>query len=189
MWKFKDTGYPEKAYQNAKLYFAYGSNMSRDQMSARCPNSEYRGIAYLTGWKFLINSRGYANIVHTAIDSDRVWGLLYWIYPDDEGSLDAYEGVPWAYGKHMHLVESPTCEEVGKMGRLREALVYVDEKRMTEGCIKKEYVRRMERAVTEAVESGVPRDYADRVLEICCGRKERRKSELDNIGGGAARRN
>ncbi|KAH8668779.1 hypothetical protein BX600DRAFT_510843 [Xylariales sp. PMI_506] len=45
------------------LYFAYGSNLSPTQMAQRCPESRVLGLAHLPGWKWLINDRGYANIV------------------------------------------------------------------------------------------------------------------------------
>ncbi|KAL7898494.1 hypothetical protein HDV63DRAFT_373910 [Trichoderma sp. SZMC 28014] len=45
------------------LYFAYGSNLSTDQMRERCPYSTAVGLGKMTGWKWIINRRGYANIV------------------------------------------------------------------------------------------------------------------------------
>ncbi|KAI1486705.1 hypothetical protein F5X96DRAFT_217738 [Biscogniauxia mediterranea] len=45
------------------LYFAYGSNLSTAQMRARCPASEPLALAHLAGWSWIINERGYANIV------------------------------------------------------------------------------------------------------------------------------
>ncbi|KAM0349385.1 hypothetical protein ACHAPU_003794 [Fusarium lateritium] len=52
------------------LYFAYGSNLSTEQMRQRCPYSTPVGLAYLKGWKWIINARGYANVVQLPIDSD-----------------------------------------------------------------------------------------------------------------------
>ena len=45
------------------IYFAYGSNLSTTQMSARCPSSTCLGIGLLRGWKWIITARGYANVV------------------------------------------------------------------------------------------------------------------------------
>lgn len=45
------------------LYFAYGSNLSTEQMRERCPYSTAVGLGKLTGWKWIINARGYANVV------------------------------------------------------------------------------------------------------------------------------
>jgi gamma-glutamylcyclotransferase len=46
-----------------KLYFAYGSNLWLNQMSTRCPSAQYLGVARLDGYTWMINERGYANIV------------------------------------------------------------------------------------------------------------------------------
>lgn len=53
------------------LYFAYGSNLSPTQMAARCPSSRLIGVGQLIGYRWLINARGYANVV----DSSRLRGL------------------------------------------------------------------------------------------------------------------
>jgi len=41
-----------------KLYFAYGSNMDKDQMANRCPESNFAGTALLKDYRFIINRRG-----------------------------------------------------------------------------------------------------------------------------------
>ena len=48
------------------LYFAYGSNMWQAQMRTRCPQSLLLGPATLHGYRWIINTRGYANIVADA---------------------------------------------------------------------------------------------------------------------------
>jgi AIG2-like family len=44
------------------LHFAYGSNMSRLLMRARCRDAQALGIATLAGWRFVINREGYGSI-------------------------------------------------------------------------------------------------------------------------------
>lgn len=51
------------ATSNTTIYFGYGSNLWRKQMHQRCPNSTYLGIARLNDYEWLINERGYANVV------------------------------------------------------------------------------------------------------------------------------
>ncbi|KAL1648495.1 hypothetical protein SLS58_002250 [Diplodia intermedia] len=58
------------------LYFAYGSNLWLDQMHRRCPSSVYLGVGRLhgsnssnTGWRWIINERGYANVVEVELSS------------------------------------------------------------------------------------------------------------------------
>ncbi|KAF1913325.1 hypothetical protein BDU57DRAFT_581965 [Ampelomyces quisqualis] len=103
---------------NKTIYFGYGSNLWLHQMSQRCPTAQYLGVARLTGYKWIISARGYANIVETqrsqqpeeAKQPDRenqpsstydavVFGLVYSLEPSDEANLDRNEGVPIAYTK------------------------------------------------------------------------------------------
>ncbi|TGO26127.1 hypothetical protein BPAE_0065g00010, partial [Botrytis paeoniae] len=45
------------------LYFAYGSNLSLTQMQTRCPGSTYIGMGILQDYLWIVNQRGYANII------------------------------------------------------------------------------------------------------------------------------
>lgn len=103
------------------VYFGYGSNLWLHQMQIRCPSSQYLGIARLSGYKWIINDRGYANVVEitntTTSSSDsqtqtqsknkgkkenyqnEVYGLVYTLFSSDESRLDQNEGVPIAYTK------------------------------------------------------------------------------------------
>ena len=61
------------------LHFAYGSNMSRALMQARCPRAEAIGTATLSGWRFLINP-GLLFIVLAGIylaSKEHQWGNFY----------------------------------------------------------------------------------------------------------------
>jgi len=72
------------------LYFAYGSNMSRAGMRARCPHAQALGPAALAGWRFIINTDGYGSIVPAAGD---VHGVLWRLSARDLAALNAYEAV------------------------------------------------------------------------------------------------
>ena len=87
------------AKSNITIYFGYGSNLWRQQMEQRCPHSEYKGVARLNDYKWLINERGYANVVETSrhttemqglslpsakVYEDEVWGLVYTLQHSDE---------------------------------------------------------------------------------------------------------
>lgn len=104
------------------LYFAYGSNLSSTQMKMRCPVSVPVGLGHLPGWTWIINQRGYANVVQdlaataaaeeeadpmTILDAEAhdhasvptepapgVYGVLYTLPPADEVVLDVCEAVP-----------------------------------------------------------------------------------------------
>ena len=45
------------------LYFAYGSNLNKQQMSIRCPKAKALGAAYIVGWRLVF--RGVADIERT----------------------------------------------------------------------------------------------------------------------------
>lgn len=145
-----------------KLYFAYGSNLWLSQMSLRCPSSIYLGLAKLSHWRWMINGRGYANVVPS--DPDEVWGMVYSVTMADETKLDANEGVPRAYQKQM--LEAELWLEVdGKKGNLEQPgkqermLCYVNEKMIQDATPKEEYVHRMNMAIRDALAKGMPEAY------------------------------
>lgn len=145
------------------LYFGYGSNLSLTQMAQRCPSSPYLGVAILRDWRWMINARGYANVIPSP--GDVVYGLTYALSKEDEARLDVNEGVPYAYVKRTMDVEFwAEGQTVGEEGVVRIGLVYVDEKRVVEGRPREEYVGRMNRGIRDAVERGVPVGYVGRYL-------------------------
>lgn len=73
------------------LYFAYGSNMSRADMAARCPCALALGVAKLTGWRFIIADAGYASIAPAL--GGRVIGVLWRITPRGLAALNAFESL------------------------------------------------------------------------------------------------
>ncbi|KAK2801825.1 hypothetical protein FQN50_007570 [Emmonsiellopsis sp. PD_5] len=126
-------------------------------------------------------------------EQDVVYGVLYNMTPADEAVLDRYEGIdrsapptsspdgpvgrrnrPYEQGdgaynkwyvparvvKWLHDDEEREEEEEG----LVNALVYVDEYRVTEGLPKQEYIGRMNRGIEEAEELGLPGDWVEGVV-------------------------
>ena len=63
------------------LHFAYGSNMSRALMAARCQGAAAVGIAVLSGWRFVINPEGFGSIaprpgyIPLVVEAAREWQL------------------------------------------------------------------------------------------------------------------
>lgn len=80
-----------------KLYFAYGSNLNKAQMSMRCPAAEPVSRAVLHGWR--LEFRRVLTIVKNL--SGTVEGGLWRITDEDEKALDRYEGFPGWYDKHL----------------------------------------------------------------------------------------
>ncbi|KAK8009008.1 AIG2 family protein [Apiospora marii] len=162
------------------LYFAYGSNLSSTQMKARCPTAVPVGLGYLPDWTWLINKRGYANIVqnpaddqanskpsadvtanthdHHSVPKDSsapgVYGVVYTLQPADEAELDVCEGVPTAYQKATLNVAVLDGTHGLPLPDTNEnqwpTLVYVDHHRVEADRPKDEYVRRMNRGIDEA---------------------------------------
>nr|POE87790.1 hypothetical protein CFP56_11019 [Quercus suber] len=165
---------------NSTLYFGYGSNLWQQQMSKRCPTSKYLGIARLTGYRWIIYDRGYANIVEIDNEDEQaakheyqneVWGLVYSLEAWDERRLDGNEGVPIAYKKEDIGIEfwpkaahGKTPIDIGRKGEKMDMLVYINRKLDEPSKPKKEYIHRMNMGIKDAVHEGVPQKYVDQVL-------------------------
>ncbi len=128
------------------LYFAYGSNLWRRQMTARCPEHRDAGTGKLKGWRWIITARGYASIVVS--DEDYVLGTIYELSSSDERNLDRFEGV--AQGSYLKVIMPVDVE-----GRSLGCLVYIDPV-TEEGKPKEEYVSRINNGIRDA---GFPADY------------------------------
>jgi cation transport regulator ChaC len=76
------------------LHFAYGSNMSRALMGARCPGATALGVATLAGWRFVINPDGVGSIAPHR--GGVVYGVLWRLTPRDLAAINAYESVDTA---------------------------------------------------------------------------------------------
>jgi len=105
-------------------YFAYGSNMSHEQISERCPSQRFICAAELPGHKLAFTrfspkrGCGVADIV--PIEGASVWGALFELSEDDFAELDRHEGAhldPPAYVRSQVQV-------IGADGRGMEAITY-----------------------------------------------------------------
>jgi len=179
--------HPAMANSNSTIYFGYGSNLWRQQMEQRCPHSEYKGVARLNDYKWLINERGYANVVeisrHKSSETkedlpvpsvkayeDEVWGLVYTLQPSDEARLDRNEGVPVAYTKEWLVCDFWPVEDGDGPANLTakpeqvNMLVYINREQVTPSAPKKEYIYRMNKGIHDAVDEGVPEKYVEKVM-------------------------
>ena len=79
------------------LYFAYGSNMNRNQMTFRCPDAEVAGTVQLSGYRLAFRENGGGTGVATVLPEPDsfVDGVLWRISERDERRLDHYEGFPY----------------------------------------------------------------------------------------------
>ncbi|KAF8621506.1 hypothetical protein AX15_007738 [Amanita polypyramis BW_CC] len=149
-----------------RLYFGYGSNMWKDQMHRRCPESKLVGVGVFRDWKWIIETAGYATIIPSL--KDRVYGLLYEISPSDEESLDAHEPIYIKKTVNVEIIKGHHTIFGSQEGSGSEhsapALVYIDIERTSEGLPRKEYITRMNYAIKDALEEGVPEEYVKEYL-------------------------
>jgi gamma-glutamylcyclotransferase (GGCT)/AIG2-like uncharacterized protein YtfP len=128
------------------LHFAYGSNMSRTLMAARCPGAVALGTAVLADWRFVICRAGYASIEPSA--GTRVHGVLWRIDIRDLAAIDAYESLDSGLYVRRSL-------PVRRAGKLNPAFVYIAGCR-GEGIAKPAYIH----LVIEAAQDwGLPARY------------------------------
>lgn len=83
-----------------RLYIAYGSNMNKEQMYKRCPDTKVVGKTYLKKWELTIPF--YANIEPNKEKNTPV--LIWGISNRDEIELDKYEGYPKLYNKRDLII-------------------------------------------------------------------------------------
>ena len=149
------------------FYFGYGSNLWREQMARRCPDSTFLGIARLRHYAWFINDRGYANIVYA--QNHEVWGSVYSLTATDEASLDRNEGVPDIYQKETKSAllwgaDSDGFADPTGPSKNETLLVYIDHDRTTTSKPKQEYIYRMNRGIEDALRAGIPRGYVQGVI-------------------------
>jgi Gamma-glutamyl cyclotransferase, AIG2-like len=71
------------------LYFAYGSNMQRRAMKARCPGAVAIGPAWLDNYRFFIGIDGWGSVKPAR--GHKVYGIVWRLTPRDIAALHAYE--------------------------------------------------------------------------------------------------
>ena len=90
--------------RKGKLYIAYGSNLSLEQMKHRCPTAEVVGKAMLENYRLRFRGQGVSVSAFATVEpaEGRSVPVLVWkIKAQDETSLDRYEGFPHQYRKEM----------------------------------------------------------------------------------------
>ena len=88
------------------LYFAYGSNLSHEQMKTRCKKSKYIQKFFLENYKLIFcafdSNYGVANIIPKL--GSQVPGGVWKISQNDEKELDTYERFPKKYTKDYFIL-------------------------------------------------------------------------------------
>ena len=93
----------------SKLYVAYGSNLSEEQMSRRCPGARVVSRGELLNHRLVFRGSPFSAVASVEPkDGVNVPVLIWSITPEDERALDQYEGFPNLYIKHWLRVK-PTA--------------------------------------------------------------------------------
>lgn len=86
--------------QKNHYYIAYGSNLNLSQMRRRCPTAKIIGTALLKNWELLFKgSKTGSYLTIEPKERSIVPAAIWEITPNDEKSLDRYEGYPIFYYK------------------------------------------------------------------------------------------
>ena len=129
------------------LYFAYGSNLSVQQMARRCPDASAPRPAVLADHDWLINERGVATV--EPFTGSRVHGVVWEVSDHDLATLDSAEGVPVRYRRDrmtVHTDDGPAT-----------VWVYIDH-RVEPGAPRPGY---LERIIAGAVHHGLPQRWVE----------------------------
>jgi gamma-glutamylcyclotransferase (GGCT)/AIG2-like uncharacterized protein YtfP len=106
-------------------YFAYGSNLSYQQMRMRCPHAHFVAKAKLVDYKIVI--AGYSSRWHTGPATllkekgAEVWGVVYKLDKDCLQRLDGFEGLKY----RRYSKKSVTCHFSN--GKTRLVTTYIKE--------------------------------------------------------------
>jgi gamma-glutamylcyclotransferase (GGCT)/AIG2-like uncharacterized protein YtfP len=104
-----------------KLYFAYGSNMNKQQMKSRCPNARPIGAMKLDDYVLVF--RGVADIVPSP--GDKVSGAVWRLTDACEAALDRYEGFrPNDPADGMYRKETIALEPFNAGGEIHTELMF-----------------------------------------------------------------
>jgi len=110
--------------------------------------------------KWIINSRGYANIIPSK--GDIVYGFIFELTQADERKLDKFEGKEYERTNDIK-VELVKVKDSYKKGTVT-ALVYIDIKRKKDDVPKDEYVDRINMAIKDGLKEGIPKEYFDKYI-------------------------
>ena len=154
-----------------RYYLAYGSNLSIDQMEARCPGAKIEGLATVEDHRRVF--RGSATGAHLTVEPCPgasvpcgVWSIT----PADEAALDRYEGVPSYDRKEMRRVEVRS----GAVDRefIADALVYVMQDGRPLGLPTQEYLQTVGAGYMDFGFEFDPLEDALSYSRTLCGQKE-----------------
>jgi cation transport regulator ChaC len=145
-----------------RLYFAYGSNMSKEQMTQRVGAVDARGRAQLRDFAFVLNKRGDDGSGKANIEQrpgETVWGVLYRLTSSQLRRLDSKEK---GYRRQTLEVE---CQDGSE-----SAVTYIAETSRA-GLLPTNEYRGL--ILNGACEHGLPSDYLAQLERVLAGTQAR----------------
>ena len=128
------------------LYFAYGSNLDKDQMVDRCESAKYIGNACLKGYRLdftrFSDTRGCAVADVVEEDGSEVWGVIYEISEEDCNELDECEGYRLGRAKKENAYNREIIEvfENCDLDKPKKVSIYIANQEPNPGRPSKEYL-------------------------------------------------
>ena len=98
------------------LYASYESNISKEQMALKCPNSKVMCNGKLKGWKLVVDE--YSNVIKTNKENDEVSVVVWNIADEDWYKLDTF-------GKFSSGYTKKVTDVILDDERIKKAIVYV----------------------------------------------------------------
>jgi gamma-glutamylcyclotransferase (GGCT)/AIG2-like uncharacterized protein YtfP len=118
-------------------YFAYASNLNKQQMRLRCPDAKAKLQAVLPNYKLIFTgwSREWKGATASImpIRGERVMGGIYEISEKDLQRLDRFEDYPATYNRINVLV-------LDDSGQASKAVTYIKNRQSDEGNPSPEYL-------------------------------------------------
>ena len=145
----------------SRLYLAYGSNLNKQQMQVRCPESKVVGTAYIEGYRLLFKGSRTGSYFTIEKQKGRRVPVGVWaVSKRDELHLDFYEGYPsFYYKKNLKVRLTETGEEV-------DAFVYIMDEERPLGLPSKDYVRVCKQGYDDF---GFDKAYVEQAIEDTIG--------------------
>jgi len=151
------------------LYFAYGSNLLRDEIRVSAPNAQPEGRAYVPGWRLVFTKHsstraGDAASIETCA-SRVLWGFVYRVSAEDKDGLkDRERGYAEKPLKVLLVEDTSDCENCTPV----DAFTFVGETACPDRCGPAAAYFKL--VVDGAKKRGLPEEYI-RDLEAQAARK------------------
>lgn len=137
--KFRFEDWRGLSHKPSTFYLAYGSNLCKERMAARCPDAVPVGTTKIQGYRLLFKKSGSGFYATIEQDANRfVPAAVYRISEYDEALLNRYEGYPKYYYKRRFQLPIRTLAG-GRLKGLKQCMAYVLHEERLLGEPKMEY--------------------------------------------------